>query len=1299
MRQVRHGAAAFGRFAATAPLWLVPAVLCMLVLAMIPATVRAVPVGTEIVNTAVVHYAVGAMPVAHPSNQVTIITCRTQSVLTFLRYAPGDPGAVSVMVGTTFFSTSGTTEGPFTPLSNPLSGSDRQEIPINTAVPLVPADNFRGGEPLFVQLVDPDQNLDSRVVETITVTISVGAVSRRATDKIAATFKTSAASESEVILLTETGPDTGIFTGYIQTTTSTVVESDGSLTVGDNAAIEVAYTDQEDNTDVSVNVTVVNPYSLVFDARTGEPVNGAAITIVDVTTGNPAMVYGEDGTSSFPSVVTSGTTLTDGSGRTYSLPPGGYLFPFIPPGTYRIEVVPPGTFNFPSRVSDIEIQQLPGGPFHIRSGSHGETFEILPEQPLFLDLPVDPDERRDPGAEYIWVVKTPNTSSVDIGGFLQYSLAVENGNTVPVTGAVVTDILPLGFRYQAGSATRDGDAEMSPTISDDGRTMRFTLGSLAAGSTTTITYVVAVTPGARPGDTVNRAWVDLGAGLVSNTASARVRVREDLFNDTTTILGRVIEDTVPDVQAEADSAAVPGIVGVRVYLEDGTYTITDERGRFHFEGVKPGVHVVQLDLDSVPPQYEVVPNERTSRFAGRDYSQFVDIKPGMLWRADFHLTLWPRQTGEVRLEIVGALKDSTITYSFRMTGDKVPISNLRPTVMLPDGVSYILGTSKMDGAEVADPAGIGNVLTWRPGEAEEIVGVKELTFEAAIGTGDPGELETTGMLTFDTPATVNNRTPMISTTVLRSIRQFRKPDIILHPQFDSFSSELNTYDRNLLKHITRRYQGKLITEIIVVGHTDSIRIKSQSRHIFPDNYALSEARATIVGRYLADILEIPDDRITVIGRGSDEPVADNTTPEGRSRNRRVEITIEAEDETNSFILKPVKTRDATSVITEGLRPGESAERVAEPEKSGGMPDFGAAWVEQAEPGFAFVWPPEDHNPPIPSVTIVLKHNPRLVITLMNGGKEVDRLNLDSVVENGAGTVAATRWTGVDLEEGWNTFTAIAADSTGAEIARIDHRIHLSGPPVRFTLDEAHSVLVADGRTVPVVAVRLTDKDGRPVREGIVGEFSVEPPYVPRRLIAELERQPLTGEGSRQVTYSVGEDGTACIELDPTVRTGEVVVRFPLRNDEEEIRAWLRPGEREWVLVGLAEGAAGYNDISGNLEPLPEGDAAEEYYEDGRVALFAKGRVRGDWLLTLAYDSARSAGDADRSLFNTIDPDTYFTVYGDATRQQYDAASGDKLYIRMERDQFYALYGYYNTGLTFTELSRYNRSFNGVKSEL
>jgi len=76
--------------------------------------------------------------------------------------------------------------------------------------------------------------------------------------------------------------------------------------------------------------------------------------------------------------------------------------------------------------------------------------------------------------------------------------------------------------------------------------------------------------------------------------------------------------------------------------------------------------------------------------------------------------------------------------------------------------------------------------------------------------------------------------------------------------------------------------------IKIVGHTDSAPIRSVR---FPTNYALSVARAKAVADLVKGQITKPE-RISVDGKGADIPIAPNENPEGRSKNRRVEILVQ-----------------------------------------------------------------------------------------------------------------------------------------------------------------------------------------------------------------------------------------------------------------------------------------------------------------------------------------------------------------------------------------------------------------------
>jgi outer membrane protein OmpA-like peptidoglycan-associated protein len=71
-------------------------------------------------------------------------------------------------------------------------------------------------------------------------------------------------------------------------------------------------------------------------------------------------------------------------------------------------------------------------------------------------------------------------------------------------------------------------------------------------------------------------------------------------------------------------------------------------------------------------------------------------------------------------------------------------------------------------------------------------------------------------------------------------------------------------------------------QVEIAGHTDS----TGSEKV---NQAISEKRALSVKKYLQDKYNIPENRMTIKGYGSSKPVADNSTQEGRSKNRRVEF--------------------------------------------------------------------------------------------------------------------------------------------------------------------------------------------------------------------------------------------------------------------------------------------------------------------------------------------------------------------------------------------------------------------------
>lgn len=108
--------------------------------------------------------------------------------------------------------------------------------------------------------------------------------------------------------------------------------------------------------------------------------------------------------------------------------------------------------------------------------------------------------------------------------------------------------------------------------------------------------------------------------------------------------------------------------------------------------------------------------------------------------------------------------------------------------------------------------------------------------------------------------------------------------ILFSPGKAALKTSVKTDLQHIVSVINEKYSGRLID---VVGHTDSDPIKKSK---WKDNWELSSERALSVLRQLIHN-GIPDDEIRAIGCGQSRPVAPNSTPSGKARNRRVEIVV------------------------------------------------------------------------------------------------------------------------------------------------------------------------------------------------------------------------------------------------------------------------------------------------------------------------------------------------------------------------------------------------------------------------
>jgi len=138
--------------------------------------------------------------------------------------------------------------------------------------------------------------------------------------------------------------------------------------------------------------------------------------------------------------------------------------------------------------------------------------------------------------------------------------------------------------------------------------------------------------------------------------------------------------------------------------------------------------------------------------------------------------------------------------------------------------------------------------------------------------------------------------------------------------FESGSADLRPEGANLLAAFAPALRG-LDNTVEVEGHTDSEPIAPGGR--YKSNRGLSADRAATVADYLVLDQGFPSDRICAAGEGDSHPIADNSTPEGRAKNRRVVITVlfaasaATAPSTDSGAVPPVLNPGAPASTTEG----------------------------------------------------------------------------------------------------------------------------------------------------------------------------------------------------------------------------------------------------------------------------------------------------------------------------------------------------------------------------------------------
>ncbi|MFQ5756455.1 MAG: OmpA family protein [Acidiferrobacterales bacterium] len=921
----------------------------------------------------------------------------------------------------------------------------------------------------------------------------------------------------------------------------------------------------------------------------------------------------------------------------------------------------------------------------------------------------------DDAAIVLKLTKSANKTEAVVGDIITYRVELRNTITADVPSVTVADQLPPNFKYIKGSARLNGAPLADPS---GNRPRSFNLGTVPAlvdangngvadpgePGFVELRYKLVVGSAAKPGDHQNTAVAVISicsTCQVSNPDRAIVTIIPDALFDLGTIIGKVFDDKNSDgVQSLGES----GVPNVMVALDDGTYALTDNYGRYHFPAVVPGQRMVKINLQSVPG------------IAGSTTEEalVLTVTPGLLAKANFGIlyeytiekigrsgqtgVLVQTEFDEQPIRILGHAESLTVLVNDMIA--ELPQSKIQfRTQSLDDSLEY-------NGNQLKAPVAFSVTVdrsraakSWRLliRDAQEKI-VRTLSGQGTPPSAIPwdGLSRSQQLLRPGAIYQYQLEVDFADGTQSRSARQLfgvnRATAVSLNLSggaFDSGSHQLTPRAIKILSdtaQLIRQYPNE---KIVIEGHTDWVGADDY-------NADLSKRRAQAARDYLVNVEKLPAEQFVVRWYGESRPIASNESDEGREINRRVEISSKLTKVERAKLHDRYQGGEALVRIDEQSQPIKTDSRFATQVEADGK-DRLAIQVGDSQGGLV------QGSVPLPRVEIL-----QLQKELLPAGEKTARYEvngIDTGDENSSGGVAVTYTLAgrtapdnrveldgqplevdthgffmnkVALKPGNNTFGLVVRNKAGyIRIANL--RITVSDQ------DENGPLMVTE--PIPNLTVRLPP-NGVPV--------STEELFIPGATdpgnSVRINGQPVEvradGTFNASVKLPVGATQLVIEAIDPQGHRG-TIERVVVRKQGLFLLAFADTKFSRITGKGFLQGAGL--------------DEKTKTVSEGRVAYYLKGTIAGKYLITSAFDSGTQDFDNlfddldekenDRLLTN-LNPDKFYPVYGDSSTIVYDAESQGKFYLAVDSDEIHGLVGNFPVSFSGTELATYQRTLYG-----
>jgi uncharacterized repeat protein (TIGR01451 family)/fimbrial isopeptide formation D2 family protein len=976
-----------------------------------------------------------------------------------------------------------------------------------------------------------------------------------------------------------------------------------------------------------------------------------------------------------------------------------------PEGLYVISVDPPAGMSetFPSVIIPPEGGILdPTGepdPFPLvpnngaPEGDDPTTYYIgiyfEPGNPAVVNnhVPLDPAISGE-----LAITKTASKRTASVGDLIAYTVHIQNGDPVDVSPVTLSDQVPVGLKYVAGSAQVNGEA-----IEPSGdRVLSWTDLTVEAEGSLKVGYVLVVGSGVREGAVaVNAATLLSGETreALSATATAEVEIVAAPVFSRTMIIGKVFHDRNGD---GAQQAGEEGLPGVRVASVSGVLVTTDSAGRYHIDDMSAGESV-------------------------RGRNAILKVDPATLPAGSVFTTENPRVT-----RLTQGLAEK-VNFGVRIPGpgEAVAMEAEPEPPPCPDRDGD--GVCDVDDKCPRTPAGVAVDARGCPIE-REAVETPEAAPEIPVEKPEIADDDGDGVPNEDDRCT---RTP--AGAPVNRWGCWEIPPVT----FGEGQSEVDPSMYEELDVILEVMRSNPGLRLQLHGFTDTGGTDAANQEI-------SEERARAVMQYFIG-WGIDSARLSAEGHGASMPVAPNDTYEGRALNRRVQFrVIRTGGGDSSSGLAPGASGESGGTLLGARSEPTSPDRQERPRvplaswlnallealtpEAHAASAEGSAGASALEAGLVAPGQAEGSGEDLAvwATTDVLRGDARVLSVIVDE---------EPVSIAGGRAVFHAMTNYPDYIEEWRLEIMDAA--TMAPIARLTGSAGDLGRPIVWDLrsddgypvepgvEYAYALTVLDesGNADRTAPRRLRIESGPAAQGGGGPEWPRGRPagfahdrddLATRSIVIRGGVVTVFGEGAppgSRVTVDgypveVDREGRFAAEFVKPFGAHEIEVRVATAGRASGTVVPVNVRDTEFFMVGIADVTVGGMDLSGHVEPVSGSDEfEEEVYVHGRLAFYLKGKIRGEYLLTAQMDTDeepikeilnRLDDRNPRSIFRRLDPEAYYPVYGDDSVTTVDTDTQGKFYVRLERGDSSLLWGNYHTQMNDTDLTSFNRSLYGAR---